>query len=169
MSGRTGERGVTLLEMVISSAILMGIFGLLAGVVQGGAAEVRATVIAADADATLRRAVAEIAREVADSGRDGAGADRVTSHPRAAATTAGAITFQKRVALTGDAADWSAPIAYELEGDRLVRRDASGKVILAAGMSGLTFGRVAESDAITIFVEVSGTAAARTRVALRNR
>ncbi len=168
-------RGMTLVEVVISSAIMVGLMFVISTAIQSNADAVRFDMAANDTDTAARKAIRSIAEELANSGADDAG-DYVTPD-RTDGTSGGtvdSITFQPRLAVTGDASDWGTAITYQLEDSlgensataadddndgltneqALVRIQGGAKTIIDHGVLAFTVERAAGSDIITITITV---------------
>ncbi|MEM7165602.1 MAG: hypothetical protein AAF581_09060 [Planctomycetota bacterium] len=108
------QSGFTLLEMAISGTVLVVILGAVLLTLVNASAEVRAGVWETDLDVSARRVVDRLAAEITTTGEDLDGTNFVISHPPGTTTTASEFTFRSRVALAGNAGDWSNPIRYAL-------------------------------------------------------
>lgn len=168
------RRGFTLVELMISTAMITTILLILSTLVHESATATKADLARNEAMAAARKIIQTIARELSASGGHEGGSDHVTP-TRAAGGTADSITFAMRTGLTGvEANDWGSPITYQLvatgdtagdndddDGDgiwdeRQLRRVQDAWVtVLDESVTLFTIERAAGSDMITITVEVS--------------
>jgi type II secretory pathway pseudopilin PulG len=176
MARRTSRHAFTLVELVVSAAVLSAVLLLLGSALNTSAQVSRFDLARAEAMSQSRKVIQQLTRELSSSGGHEGGTDRVT--PTRAVGGAGltTITFAERIALTGvEANDWSAtPITYRLvaNGDtpgngvdddrdgvtdeqRLERVSGGQTVVLDQSVTLFTIDRALGSDMITITLEVS--------------
>lgn len=165
---RAGSIGMTLLEVVVSAAILAALTLML---VLAFVPLQRATVdggVAQDMERVARKVLTEIRRELRSSGYDAASVDQVTSPstPAGAPTTATVLTFRKRRGLLDS--DWSGAITIQRVADgtfsgvpgtinryKVTRTEAGLVVDLAKDVSELSFERPGNSSTVIIRLELT--------------
>jgi len=153
--------GYTLLEVAIAVLLFLLFFSAIWRLLDRSSAAMNHGIRAASQDSVQRKIVERLSEELRDSGDDSGGADHVLSHPGGATTASSTLSFQRRIAFAGTAADWGAPITYALapspgetpgngsddDGDGLVdeqqlTRNQNGQtLIIADGITSLTFTR----------------------------
>ena len=190
--------GYTLVEVSVSIAIVASLMTALSLLLIQSSDALAEGLRSSDLDSSLRRVATRLNSDLKDSGSDSAGANYVTSHSFTADTESTTLTFQRRIAFAGTAADWGPAITYTVapsagetpgngaddDGDGVVdeqqiTRTQNGEVVVIAdGVTGLLFGRLAGeyliNYAITGARRIDTHSEATTRVlassvALRNK
>ncbi len=166
---RTLRADITLIEVVVSTGVLLLLMALLGSMVVESAAQSSYDLNAASLDQQGCDLVQRLTRELSDAGGD-AGGDYLTTHPRATGGTSANVVFQQRLALTNQASDWGPSIEYLLQpesgedpsdrvdndGDGLVdeqnlaRVQGGSTITLARNVTSLSFARAAGSDALSL-------------------
>lgn len=120
---RRRSDGFTVLELAIASTIVVLVFTIIWQAFVQLTVSSLMDMTASDLDASLRRTLNRVTEEVAESGEDTLGVNRVHTHPKNAnQTELDYIEFDRRIAFTGDpVADWSSMVTIKL-------RESAGEI-----------------------------------------
>ncbi len=170
------RRGLTLVEVVVSTAITAVMLLLLGQVLHGNANATRFDLATTEAGAGARKAIRRLAEELANSGADDTAAHVTPNRTDGTTTPVQVITFQPRIGVTGDAvADWGTSITYQLQDspgeipgnglddDRdgvtderaLVRISGAITIAIDHGVTAFEIERAPNTDAIQIRITVA--------------
>ena len=112
---RESQRGMTLIEMAVVVVLFVVVFSAIWQTFGNASTVIRTSIWETDLDTGMRKVIVRMTEELVDTGTDTDGTDYVTSHPSTATTSISSVTFQKRIALTGDPLiDWSTSISFAL-------------------------------------------------------